>query len=639
MKDRTSEPMSPKKLMQEVRTGYLRLESFRSARLNFLKAYCGPYYDKTAATPGNNPLNLIFDAIRILVPTLVFNYPRHSVTTPYVADKQYADLLALALDQQDKQLNIRDTYRQVIVDALFTFGILKTGLAQSDSIYALDPDLKIDPGSIYTKTVSFENFVADPNSREHMFRDARFIGDRIAVPRSLLLESGLYDEDLVERLPRCYSQDRDHRAAKLSMHGIQEDALSEPEDLVEIIELWIPAANAIVTVPGDSAVSFDGYLRIADYYGVKEGPYTMLALTPPVPDNPLPIPTVGVWYDLAMRANEMCRKVIEQASRQKDIVAYRPSAADDAEQMRDAGDGQAVAVDDPESIRTISFGGQQQGNERQLTNLQSWFNQMAANPNQVGGRSVEAGSATAANILQQNASTALEDLKDMVYIMAADESRRRVFYIHTDPMIHAPLTHRQPVQSGIQPGPGGRPIYMPPTYQEVQVFLTPEMRSGDFIDFTVEIQPYSLGREDSSTRLKNKITFATQILPAVVTAAQAAMQLNIPFNATGLLIEMGKDLGMDDLSEILLDPQFQQQVVMQQLAGPQDQSGKTNPAQAPNPGLNGIMQNGQPGTVQGTPPSSQMEQRQGQQSGANESQRMMGLFDKRAFAPVTATGT
>jgi hypothetical protein len=94
-------------------------------------------------------------------------------------------------------------------------------------------------------------------------------------------------------------------------------------------------------------VLFEDYLRVDDYYGVKEGPYTLLTLTPPVPGNPLPVPSVGIWNDLHVLANRMAKKIIEQAERQKDVMAYRAAAADDAEELRNASDGESVKVDDP----------------------------------------------------------------------------------------------------------------------------------------------------------------------------------------------------------------------------------------------------------------------------------------------------
>lgn len=622
-----TDEITPQKFQQAVQRGAKRLANFRSARLHFIKQYVGSYYDANQGTVGSNAINLIFNAVRVLVPTMVMNFPKHTLMTPYLAARQYADLLGLALDQHDMKIDIRNTYRRVIVDAIFTLGILKTGLAQSDSVYVLDDEMgqeSMDNGTVYTDAVDFDNFVVDPNCKEHLFRDATFMGDRLTVPRQMLLDSGQYRNDLIEKLPRAADRTKDgDRASDRSMSGIDKEDNAALQDEVEIYEIWVPSANAIVTVPASKDVVNDDYLRVADYYGVKEGPYTFLALTPPVPNNPLPIPMVGVWQDLHILANRMAKKVIEQAERQKSIVTYKRSSADDAEEMKDAGDGEAVAMDDPEGVSVVNFGGQQNSNENHLQSLENWFNMMAGNPAQVGGQNIEAKSATAANILQQNSGIGLEDMRDMVYQMAAGEARKRCWYFHTDPLMQVPLTKRQPMQQGqMVQTPNGAQWLSSPVMQEVQVILTPEARSGDFLDFTFNIEPESMGRRDSKTRLSQAMAFAQQIVPAVAAAAQIFMSLGLPFSAKAFLLRMAKDSGIEWMDEVLYDPEFQMQLQQQMMMGPQAAQSKGQIAGSPNQGLMpSIMQNGQPGTVGAAPPSGQMQQNQNAQLGADDAQR------------------
>lgn len=616
--------IGPRDIQEQVQYGFDRFKNFRNARITFLRAYTGAYYDRDKGEVGSEALNLIFNAIRILVPHIVMSFPQHTVTTQYLQYKQYADLLSLALDNHDKQISIRDVYRRVIVDAVFTLGIMKTGLAQSDSVYALDDQDRIDAGTIYTEAVDFDNFVVDPKSKEHMFRDASFMGDRIVVPRQILLDSGLYANDLVERLPSLSdSLNRSDRAQELSQRAIKADEIYDAEDFVEIVELWVPSANALITVPGSKDTKFDDYLRIDDYYGPKEGPYSLLALTPPVPGNPLPIPAVGVWYDLHTLANRMAKKIIEQAERQKDLVAYKRSAADDAEEAKNAADGEAVAMDDPDGIKTLSFGGQQNSNENHLESLHQWFNMMSANPEQLGGQQINAKTATSATILSQNASVGLEDMKDMVYQCAVSESRKRAWYLHTDPLINIPLTRRQPIPAQYAMGMNGIQMTAPPQIQEQQVVLTPEARRGDFIDFIFEIEPESMGRVDSKVRFGQAMDFASKIMPSVMSSAQIAMALGLPFSAKAFILRMAKDAGIDWMDEVFYDPEFQMQMMQMLAMGPQAQGSKGQLApQQPNNMAGQIMQNGQPSNIPNNPNPMQ-QQHADQQAGAQLGQRVI----------------
>jgi hypothetical protein len=621
--------ISPRQVQQAVQRGFKRFANFRSARLMFIRNYVGQYYDADRGAIGGEALNLTFNAIRTLIPNIVMQFPVHKVNSRYLAYREYAELLGLALSQHDKQSNIRDVYRRVIVDSLFALGILKTGLAESDSIYTFDEGVPVDPGTIYTEAVDFDNFVVDPTSREHMFRDAAFMGDRILIPRGKLLDSGLYDNALVERLPRAGTNRADKKASSVSMHEIDQQDDMDMQDMVEVAELWVPGANCIVTVPGTDEVTFDEYLRIDDYYGPDTGPYTLLSLTPPVPGNPLPVPVVGVWNDLHILANRMAKKIIDQAERQKDIVGYKRGAADDAQSALDASDGEAIAVDDPDGVKVYSFGGQQQSNEVHLQYLTTWFNQMAANPEAVGGQRIDASSATEARILAGNANIGLEDMRDAVYQMAASEARKRAWYLHTDPLISLPLIKRQYAPAQYQLTNTGIVMSSPSQVQDVQVMLTPEARCGDFLDFAFEIEPESMGRKDGQTRLNQAIDFAVKILPAATTAAQAMAMLGVPFNVKEYILRMAKDAGIDWMDQVFYDPEFQMRMAMQMMAGPQMDASKGQLGM-PNAGLAGaggnmaaMLQNGQPGNVMEGAPSATTAQHREEQAGANPGQQQL----------------
>lgn len=635
--------ISPKKVQDAVHRGAKRLHNFRTSRLMFIRNYVGQYYDAEQGEIGNEALNMIFNAVRILVPNIVMNHPKHRVQSKFLAGQEYAELLELALEQHSKQTNISDVYRRVIVDAIFTLGIMKTGLAESDSVVALGAEYgQYDVGEVYTEAVDFDNFVVDPASREHMFADASFIGDKICMPREVLLDSGLYRNDLVERLPKASERaTRDIQASEISKRNIQTDEDHDLLDEVEVYEVWVPGANALVTVPASKDVSFDEYLRVEDYYGPDDGPYTLLSLTPPVPANPLPVPMVGVWNDLHVLGNRMAKKIIDQAQRQKDIVFYRRAQADDAEEAKEAGDGDAIASDDPDGIQVKSFGGQRRENEAHMAHLQSWFNQMAANPEAVGGQRLDADSATEARILAENANIGLQDATDLVYRAAAKEGRKRAWYFHTDPFIQVPLIRRQEVQQPPITAPNGVPIPGGTQVQEVQVFLTPEVRRGDWLDYNFEVEPESMQRKDSQTRFAEAMDFATKILPSAMQTAQTAFMLGLPFDVRTFILRMAKDRGIDWMDHVFFDPDFQMRMMMQMMSGPQPGQGQPtqqtqNPAvdrmraggrdRGPGNGRGGqdplaaILQNGQLGQA-GHGADPQRDIRRGEQQGANQAQR------------------
>ncbi len=584
-----------------VKLGEERLRNFRASRMMMLREYAGSYYDKDHGTIGNEPINLIFNAIATLVPTLVTNFPKTLVTSKFLAYRGYAELLGLGLDFLAKELDLRSELRRWIVDSLFVIGIMKTGIATSDSIINFSDDMRIDPGQPYATTVDFDDYILDPAARR--IEEASFVGHRVRVPRQMLLDSGLYKNDMVERLPTAGNDPFERRDTQtISQHEITPSQINDLQDFVEVRELWVPGAQTLVTLPGGPQVP-DDYLRIEDYNGPDEGPYTYLSLSPPLPNNPMPIAPVAVWYDLHIAANKMAKKVMEQAERQKDILAFKPSAADDAQEIVDAGDGEAIGVMDPDAAKVMSFGGQQRSNESHLQQLSYWFNLCSGNTDQLGGVRSDANTATQANILQTNASVRVEDMKDIVYLGTRNIQRKLAWYLHTDPLIALPLIKRTPIPSQTVMGPMG-PMIVPPRMQEDQAILSPDVRRGDFLDFNFEIESQSMSRMDPAQRVQKMLLLTGKVVPALAQAAMVCQQMGVQFSFAKCLIRISKEMGIEWMDEVFFDPAFQQQMMGIQALAPQPDNQKPGQApqiqgqsQQPGGGMGAIQQNGQPGNV------------------------------------------
>ena len=576
-----------------------------------------------------SPLPLMWNAVRVLVPQLVMSFPKHTVETPYLPARQYAENLSIALSLQDKKQRITDVYRTIIVDAMVALGIMKTGLAAGGDVMEILDDTggtqAIDNGQIYTERVSFDRFIADPDSREYLFSDARFLGNILRVPRQVLLDDPRYDSDMVMALERADDESSEKvRVSSLTMGDIDSTDNSELEDIVEIAEVWIPSANVVVTLPGDMDAEPNDFLAIADYNGVKEGPYTFLALTPPVPDNPLPVPLMSVLYKLELTANRMCNKIMEQADRQKDLIFYRSGEVEAAKMAKDAADGEMISCDDPGAVEVVKFGGQETSNEEHLNMLMAMFNTLAGNVETLQGVNDTAKSATAANILQQNTGIGLSDMENAIYKAGADESRKRAFYIHTNPLMNTLISKKVMTPGQMAVGPNGAPAWvMPPTIQEVQQILTPEQRSGDFLDLVFTFEPSSMGRLDSKARLQAELSYIQQVMPAILAVAQTAAAVGMGFDTATMLWRVAKDMQIDFMDQVLFSPQIQLKGAMEYNSIQQATGEGIPPNQQNPPMMNQIAQNGQPGAVQAPPPGPQQQQNQGAQAGVEDAQRLI----------------
>jgi len=606
--------VTPRKFQNAVQMGFRRLENFRNARLLFLRNYVGQYYDKDRGSIGTEPLNMIFNAIRVLVPNLVMTLPKHTIRADFLAYREYAELLAMALNYSDKEIGMRDIYRRWVVDSLFCMGIVKTGMCESNRVIFFDEDDRVDPGTVYTEIVNFDNFVF---SKCDDLRHATWVGDRIRVPRQQLLDSGLYNNDLVKQLPKSGTE-VDDGSEKLSRRNVSKNQEIDLQDDVDVVEIWIPNANALVTVPG-SRTTFDEYLRIADYYGPEEGPYTYLKMTPPVPDNPIPIAPVAMWNDLHMLANRMAVKIVQQAERQKDVLGYKPSAADDAQEILDSEDGDTIKLNEPKGAQMFSFGGQQRSNEAHIQQLMLWFNLMSGNTEALGGLRENSATATQAQILAANQSIGIGDMKDITYQAVAEEARKRAWYMHSDPLIEIPLIRRRQIPAQYAQGLMGPQMVQPAQFVDEQVILTPEVRKGHFIDFHFSIEPKSMSRLDPHLRFQRCMEFAIKAIPAAATAAQICFQMGVPFSFPKFVVKLAKEADIEWMDEVFYDPEFQMRMaeIMMKTPGFAGSQGQ----------IAGQIQNNQPPGVAKVPTAASQPNREAQ-AGAVASQSAMATNER-----------
>ena len=548
------ENISPNKVQLTVKRGFERMRKYRHARAMFIREFVGQYYENTVGMTGDEPINLIFHTIRTMVPNLVMRTGVNVVTTRYTPQRDYGELLGLALDSLNEEIKLKKVFRGWVVAAIFGLGVVKSGLSASGESLQFG-DINIDPGQVYAALVDLDNFVIDPICTS--LDKSTFFGDRIRVPRQILLDTDGYNHDLVAKLPQSKMNVK-NRIEDISKRGTAVMEMYSLQDLVDVVELWIPEADTIVTIPDPYQIIFDEYVGMRDYYGPKEGPYTFLSFTPEVPNNPLPVSSVSLWYDIHRMANRIFKKIMDQSDRQKDILLYSPAEADAAQDVVEARDGDTVAATNPKEIQVVSFGGQARNNEVMLQEAQVWYNYISGNPDQMAGNMTKGTgapkeSATRSQIIQSNSQIGLEDARGILYDQAAEVNRKLAWYLHTDPLIKMPLTKRRT---------GG---------EQIQLWLTPEQRQGDFFRFTFKLKARSMSRLDPAIRSKRMIEFATNLLPAVMNAAMVAMQMGQRFNIQRAVTDLAEEQGiLEDVQDWFDDPDFEQKMMIMAKMGPQD---------------------------------------------------------------------
>lgn len=551
--------IEPKQFANLVKLGFDRLKIYRASRMRFIKEYAGQYFSEYKGLTGESPINLLFSTVRAYVPNLVMNAPINKVTTEILEMKDYAFMMSEALNRLHKQIQLKKILRGWVTDSIFGLGILETGLCASDNIISVEGDVDIDPGMIFTQLVDIDNCTLDPQCTS--LDKTNFFGHLVRVRRKTLLEIPGLSEDLIMGLSKCDSINKGQRVEDISKQNTE---LYDIEDYVEVVKVWVPDANAVVYIPDPRISTNDNFIGIKDFYGPKTGPYNFLSFTPPIPNNPLPVSSASIWYDLHNMVNRVAKKLMKQTDKQRDVFFYRPMYADLAQDLVESEDQDWLASDDPNAVNKQSLSGPNRDNVDMLNQLQYWYNYIAGNPDQIAGTRLNAETATGQQILQNNANVTIEDARDIIEEETAAISEKHAWYIDTDPLINMPIIKRET---------GGK---------EIQLWLTPEQRRGNITDLTCTIKHRSMQRLDPQIRTKRIFEFTTNVVTAAVNAAQMCTQAGIPFNLQKYLTNAAEELGIGDfMTEVFDDPEFQKRIsIMMQL----------NPGKASN--NSGIMQNG-----------------------------------------------
>jgi hypothetical protein len=245
------------------------------------------------------------------------------------------------------------------------------------------------------------------------------------------------------------------------------------------------------------------------------------------------------------------KKMVDQIMRQKDVAIVDPAGADEGEDIRTAADGDMV-YGMPDTVKMLSFGGQNPQNEAAMQSLQTWYNYMSGNPDQMAGIAAGAKTATGQNILQANQSVTIDDMRGMVYDCAAKVNQKMIWYTHTDPLLDQMFSKRMP---------GG---------EYVQLQLTPEQRQGNFLEYTFRVKQRSMSRLDPAVRSRRIIEFATNLVPSLCMSAQVCMQMGIPFNLQESITDLAEEMDiLDEVQDWFIDPTFMQRIQLQMQLAPQ----------------------------------------------------------------------
>jgi hypothetical protein len=490
-------------------------------------------------------MNLMDRAVGILLPYLVMANPKVTVNTKHLDLRHQAYTTELALDNLLEEIKFAElTLRRAILNSLFGWGIVKTGIMKSHEVEILG--FTHDVGQSYSDVIDDEDFVGDPS--------ARTIEEMSQMGHNYLMD--------VDSAKEFFGiKHADHISGSYEINrSTSPDQITKPERLnqirqyVKLTDHWIPDENIIITTLTEG--DYKKILRTVNHDGIDTGPYDFLGYKW-FPKHPIPIPPAWNWLEMDVLTNQVVNKMKLQAGRQKTIVAYESSAADDMGNIVNAKDGKTVRVDHVDGIKNIEMGGVNRDLYDWIQYLDGQFSTQGGNLYTIGGSSSQAETLGQEQMLFGNATKGLDDMTNTVYNFVRSIVQKHGYYMWTNPM------QSTTVIKNIE-GIG-----------EVQDEFNAQGKSGDLTQYSMNIIPYSMQRMSPTAEYQRMLSFLSQwVLPTAQIAAQQGSQLNV----TGTTKYLARKFNIENIDEIYIsgEPQNADLNAYQPLVGTK---GKKSPGQ------------------------------------------------------------
>lgn len=474
------DPKSVGRLRKSITYARLKMEPFRDVRDQSIREMTGPNYGSSSDTLDKTPVNMMEMMVGVLTRSIAANNPQVMVSSFERDLFIQAGVFEDRINKTVKEMRLVNSLRSALKESIVSpMGVVRLGISPD---YEVEIDGEFhDVGQPFADPVTLDNFVLDMHADS--IEQADFVGHRYTRPLEYLQSSSLYDQSVVKTISasvlRGIGPDGKPRDRSL---GQGSEGYTQPlYDYVELWDIYLPAENIIVTMTDSS---MDDVLRVVTHDGPEGSPYRYL-MYDEVPGQIMPLAPSALMLDLHDFVNRVYRKIFRQAERQKEVPIYQGGAEDDSRRVVDAGDGEMTRVDDINAISRIKFGGADPQSIAIAIHARQLFSRMGGNLETLGGLAPQADTASQENLLNENASKKVQYMQKRFLAFTKEIVEAIAWYEWTDP-IREEVVARQ--ISG--------------TDYFVDELWSPETREGDFVQYDIDIQPFSMQHTSPGSQLK-----------------------------------------------------------------------------------------------------------------------------------------
>jgi hypothetical protein len=514
-------------LSQAVGESWKTGDVFRENRLELMRQAVGFNYSDHGAED-EVPMNLLELAMNIYLQRLVAQNPQVSINTFYPQLKEIVTRFELAGNNLIEDMNLGDTLSTVVYAALLSKGIVKIALNKSSIEVG---GITHASGRPFVDAVSLDNWIEDMTVSTN--EDGQFEGNYWypTIDEAMELFPDLDEKDFELRT--------DENGRPLKDHDIQEGdqknrSEAEFRPIVVMLDLYLKKQNMILqcVFSGDKTDPIGKVANSFIWDGPKNGPYRKLGFGI-VEGCTMPSAPAQHWIDVHDLTNNLFRKLGRQATREKTVLGVRQGGDQDGDAMVNAADGETIKLDDPNNVAELHTGGVSQPTLAFVLMLKDIFSYMGGNLDNLGGLGPQSETLGQDQLLSASASMRIQKMQKEVTTFTTEVLKDVMWYLWYDP---------NPKQKDvIKKAPGFETV-------TISVPFNPEDREGDFLQYNVTLEPFSMQHQSPETKMQGIRTILAEIVQPLLPMMEAQ---GVTLDIEGLFQTIGKLSNIPELGNFI----------------------------------------------------------------------------------------
>ena len=505
-------PTDFSKLKTSVKSSILQMQKPRNVRVGAIRQYVGAHHAE-GGSHKRVPTNFLELAVTIYTRQLAARAPRAMVSTSVESLLPYARNMELAINQIPDEIHLGRTLRRAVIEAIFSIGIVKTGICTTGHTV-----LGHDYGEPFVDVITLDDYFCDMSAKT--METIQYEGNDYWLP--LKVARDLAGDSSIQFDPTTtIGENGEERAESVST----DDSVTEYGERVWCRDIWVPDTGELITYGVTSQNKFNEI----DWDGPKEGPFRKLTYSD-VPGNLMPLSPAALMIDLHELGNALFRKLGKQADAKKTIAAFPGGDDESVKRLREAKDGDGINFTGgkPESI---TVGGIDQPTLGMFLQVRDLFSYFAGNLDSLGGLAPATDTVGQDQMLTAAANGRMDYMKDQTVDFAKGIFGDLAWYAWTDPVR----------ERAIEKQVDGTDIVLRSEWSA-------ETRDGDFLDYNLDIDAYSMQNDTPSIRLQ-KIgqVFQNYIVPLMPQIEAQGGQIDFQ----KLLELVGRYSNLSELAEFI----------------------------------------------------------------------------------------